>query len=47
MGRAGPNVEQVARDLEALLAGHSPAAAAAARSTPAAPGSAAPSLDIT
>ena len=47
MGRAGPNVEQVARDLEALLAGHSPAAAAAARSTPAAPGSAAPSLDMT
>ena len=47
MGRAGPNVEQVTRDLEALLAGHAPAAAAAARSTPAAPGSAAPSLDMT
>jgi len=47
MGRAGPSVEQVTRDLEALLAGHAPAAAAAARSTPAAPGSAAPSLDMT
>ena len=47
MGRAGPNVEQVTRDLEALLAGHAPVAAAAARSTPAAPGSAAPSLDMT
>jgi hypothetical protein len=47
MGRAGPNVEQVARDLEALLAGHSPAAAAAARPTPAAPAGDAPSLDMT
>jgi hypothetical protein len=47
MGRAGPNVEQVARDLEALLAGHAPTAAAAAGSAPAGPGSAAPSLDMT
>ena len=47
MGRAGPNVEQVARDLEALLAGQPPLAAAAAPVTPAAPGGAAPSLDMT
>jgi len=47
MGRAGPNVEQVARDLEALLAGHSPTAAAAAPATPTAPGGDALSLDMT
>jgi hypothetical protein len=47
MGRAGPNVEQIARDLEALLAGKPPLAAAAAPATPAAPGGAAPSLDMT
>ena len=45
MGRAGPNVEQIARDLEALLAGQAPVAAAPA--TPTAPGGAAPSLDMT
>ncbi len=45
MGRAGPNVEQIARDLEALLAGQAPVAAAPA--TPAAPGGTAPSLDMT
>ena len=50
MGRAGPNVEQVARDLDALLAGQPPLAAAAAPATPATPavpGGAAPSLDMT
>ena len=41
MGRAGPNVEQVARDLGALLGGQAAAPAAA----PAAPG--AGSLDMT
>ena len=33
MGRNGPNVEQLTRDLEALLSGHAPAAAAAAQPT--------------
>jgi len=47
MGRAGPNVEQVARDLDALLAGQPPLAVAAAPATPAVPGGAAPSLDMT
>jgi len=47
MGRGGPKVEQVARDLEALLAGHSPTAAAAAPATPTAPGGDALSLDMT
>ena len=44
MGRAGPNVEQLTRDLEALLAGRPEAAAASA---PAAPADDAPSLDMT
>ena len=49
MGRAGPNVEQLTRDLEALLSGHavSPAAPAAAPAAPAAPADGAQSLDMT
>ena len=37
-GRAGPNVEQIVRDLEALLAGPQAAPAEAAPAAPAAPG---------
>lgn len=46
MGRAGPNVEQLARDLEALLSGQPlvPAASAAPAAAPAVDG---PSLDMT
>ena len=46
MGRAGPNVEQLTRDLGALLGGHAPAPA---ESTPAAaaPAGGAQSLDMT
>lgn len=46
MGRNGPNVEQLARDLDALLSGHvvTPAAPEAA---PAAPAAGAQSLDMT
>jgi len=47
MGRAGPSVEQVTRDLEALLAGQSPLAAAAEPATPTAPAGDALSLDMT
>jgi hypothetical protein len=48
MGRAGPNVEQITRDLEALLSGQPVAAAAApAAGRPAAPATGAPSLDMT
>lgn len=45
MGRAGPNVEQITRDLEALLSGHAvtPAESASA----AAPAGGAQSLDMT
>lgn len=46
LGRAGPNVDQIARDLEALLGGPAqPAPGAAA--APAAPADDAPSLDMT
>ena len=46
--RPGPNVEQVARDLEALLTGQPLAAAApAAPGAAAAPAGGAPSLDMT
>ena len=48
MGRAGPNVEQLTRDLEALLSGQAvttPATPAAA--APAAPADGAQSLDMT
>jgi hypothetical protein len=48
MGRGGPNVEQITRDLETLLSGRpvaaAPAAPAARRAAPAAD---APSLDMT
>jgi hypothetical protein len=45
MGRAGPNVEQITRDLEALLGGQ---AVASAESAPAAaPAGGAQSLDMT
>jgi len=47
MGRAGPNVEQLARDLEALLSGQAVSPAASAVSTPAAPTDGAKSLDMT
>lgn len=49
MGRAGPNVDQLARDLEALLAGHPlvAAAPAAASAQPAAPAADGASLDMT
>lgn len=48
MGRAGPNVEQLTRDLEALLAGQvaAPAAAAAPAPEPG-PAGGAQSLDMT
>ncbi|HXF66678.1 MAG TPA: hypothetical protein VNK67_08285 [Burkholderiales bacterium] len=45
LGRAGPNLEQITRDLEALL-GAQPVAPAVA-SAPAAPAAGAPSLDST
>jgi len=48
MGRAGPSVEQVTRDLEALLDGRRAAAAAPpAPGGVAAPGGSAPSIDMT
>jgi len=49
MGRAGPNVEQLARDLETLLSGKPLVAAApdAASATPAAPAADGASLDMT
>jgi len=48
MGRAGPSVEQVTRDLEALLGGRPIAAAAPpAPGGVAAPGGSAPSIDMT
>jgi len=48
MGRAGPSVEQVTRDLEALLGGRPTAAAAPpAPGGVAAPGGSAPSIDMT
>jgi hypothetical protein len=50
MGRAGPNIEQLTRDLEALLSGQPPAAAApgaASAAAPAAPAADAGSLDMT
>ena len=49
MGRAGPNVEQLARDLEALLSGQPLVAAApeAASAAPAAPAADGASLDMT
>ena len=49
MGRAGPNVDQLARDLEALLAGEPLVAAApgAASAQPAAPAADGASLDMT
>lgn len=49
MGRAGPNVEQLARDLEALLSGQPLVAAApeAASAPPAAPAADGGSLDMT
>lgn len=50
LGRAGPNVDQLTRDLEALLSGQVPAPAApaaAAAAAPAAPAADAPSLDMT
>lgn len=48
MGRAGPNVEQLTRDLEALLSGQPLVAAAPAASAPsAAPAADGASLDMT
>ena len=49
MGRAGPNVEQLTRDLDALLSGQPVAAAPAAAPAPAAaaPAADASSLDMT
>jgi hypothetical protein len=49
MGRAGPNVDQLARDLEALLSGQPLVAAApeAASAAPAAPAADGASLDMT
>jgi hypothetical protein len=49
MGRAGPNVEQLARDLDALLSGQPLVAAApgAASAPSAAPAAAGDSLDMT
>ena len=49
MGRSGPNVEQLTRDLEALLSGQSlvAAAPAAASAASAAPAADAGSLDMT
>ncbi|MNC84937.1 hypothetical protein D3C83_05060 [compost metagenome] len=49
MGRAGPNVEQLARDLDALLAGRPLVAASpeAASAPPAAPAADGASLDMT
>ena len=47
MGRAGPNVEQLARDLDALLSGQAITTAASAESAPAAPADGAKSLDMT
>ena len=45
LGRAGPNVEQITRDLEALLSGNAPAPAASPGAAPAAGGG--QSLDMT
>ena len=47
MGRAGPNVEQLTRDLEALLSGNVPASAPAAAPAAGAPAGGAQSLDMT
>lgn len=52
MGRAGPNVEQLTRDLEALLSGQplvaaAPATTATTATTAAAPAADGPSLDMT
>ncbi|HET9405220.1 MAG TPA: hypothetical protein VFO57_11630 [Burkholderiales bacterium] len=49
MGRAGPNVEQLTRDLEALLSGQTvtPAAPAATPAAPATAADGAQSLDMT
>ena len=46
MGRAGPNIEQLTRDLEALLGGHA-ATPAAPAATAAAPAGGTQSLDMT
>ncbi len=46
MGRSGPNVEQLTRDLDALLSGQAGAPAATA-TTPAAPADGGQSLDMT
>jgi len=46
MGRAGPNIEQLTRDLDALLSGQAGAPAATA-TTPAAPADGGQSLDMT
>lgn len=47
MGRAGPNVEQLTRDLEALLSGQPVAAAVPAAPSAPAPAGDTPSLDMT
>ena len=47
MGRAGPNVEQLTRDLEALLSGQAVTPATPAAVAPAAPADGAQSLDMT
>jgi len=47
MGRAGPNAEQLARDLEALLSGQPLVAAAPPGAAAAAPAADGPSLDMT
>ena len=47
MGRAGPNVEQITRDLEALLSGRAVAPAESAPAAAAAPAGGAQSLDMT
>lgn len=47
MGRSGPNVEQLTRDLDALLSGQPVAPAAPAAAAPAAAADGAQSLDMT
>jgi hypothetical protein len=47
MGRAGPNVEQITRDLEALLSGQAVARAEPASAPAAAPAGGGQSLDMT